>query len=181
MFKAPSRGLNALGRPFVYFFKFPFYTNVCMLTLSLCASPTHLMLPYGTEGCPGGEDMGCQPIWELMPHYPITEPLGDGASGYQCPLLMWSVFHLVEKEPQCLQHLFIFGHHYLYALYQRGFGPKFDEKKFRETSLFFLITDGDDFHNKFLPDSRNCPKEALKTPTELTEPSRKFFLYDYWP
>jgi hypothetical protein len=66
-------------------------------------------------------------------------------------------------------------------LFFRGiFCPKFDETNL-ETSLFFLITDSDDFHNKFLPASRNCPKEALKALTKMIEPSRKSFLYDFGP
>jgi hypothetical protein len=31
---APSRGLNALGEAIFFFFRFPFYTIVSMLTLS---------------------------------------------------------------------------------------------------------------------------------------------------
>jgi hypothetical protein len=66
------------------------FRSVMLCHIMLHASPPPPlppMMPYGTEGCPGGEDTGHQPLWELMPHHPTPEPLEDGASGYQSPLL----------------------------------------------------------------------------------------------
>jgi hypothetical protein len=53
---------------------------LCYVTSSyvtLCA-PTPLILPYGMEECPGGEDMGHRPLWEPMTHHPISEPRSWG-------------------------------------------------------------------------------------------------------
>jgi hypothetical protein len=44
------------------------------------------------EGCQGGQDIGHWPLLEPMPHHPILEPLGYGASEYRSPLLLlWSI------------------------------------------------------------------------------------------
>jgi hypothetical protein len=45
-----------------------------------------------------GGDMGHRPLREPMPHHPIPEPLGDGASGYQSPLPM---VHSNEYQGSC--------------------------------------------------------------------------------
>ena len=72
--------------------------------LMSCSPPR--MLPFGMEGCPGGEDIRHQPIWETIPLHYIPEPLGDGASGYRCPLLHLPVCSSFPFLPFLL---FIFG------------------------------------------------------------------------
>jgi hypothetical protein len=52
---------------------------LCHVTLCYIMLRQPPMLPYGMEGCPGGEDMRHQPLQEPMPHHPTPEPLGDGA------------------------------------------------------------------------------------------------------
>ena len=56
------------------------YITLRHVTLRYVPPP---MLPYGTEGCPGGEDIGHRPLREPMPYHPTPEPQGDGASGYR--------------------------------------------------------------------------------------------------
>jgi hypothetical protein len=85
-----------------------------MLRHIMCPLP--LTLSYEMEECPGGEDMGRRSLQEPIPRHPILEPRRWGIR-VPIPLpLMWSFFHLLEKEFQCLQYLFIFGHHYPNAL-----------------------------------------------------------------
>jgi hypothetical protein len=62
------------------------------------------MLPFGTEGCPYGEDIGHRPLREPMPRHPTPEPLGEGASGYRYPLLRsedyWTMAPSVPEGPK---------------------------------------------------------------------------------
>ena len=46
------------------------------------------------EGCSGGEDMGHHPLRKPKPLHPLPRPLGDGASGYRNPLLLFVVFSM---------------------------------------------------------------------------------------
>jgi hypothetical protein len=57
------------------------HVTLCHVTLRTTPPPpSPSLLPYVTEGCPGGENMGHRPLWDPMPHQPIPEPLGDEGS-----------------------------------------------------------------------------------------------------
>jgi hypothetical protein len=70
---------------------------------SVTYSPPHPCCP--TKGCPGGEDIGHQPLREPMPHYPIPESHGNGASGYRshycaCQSVLFLIFFGPPTAPR---------------------------------------------------------------------------------
>jgi hypothetical protein len=72
----------------------------CHIKSHHVTSTLPLMLPYRTKGCPDGE-LRTWGIGGQCPTTPYPNSLGDGASGYRCPLLRFAVYSLLLFCERC--------------------------------------------------------------------------------